>query len=467
MFFLIFGSRSSKLKPKEVKGKTVCGNCNSVESFNVKGAASYFYLFWIPIIPLRKIIEFTCRKCGQHHFKETAPKSLISNYKNDTLKRPWWHFIFLALLIYKVITFAGFQIYYAIESQISQNKYDDKREHEEDIRKNNINLLISDLDRIAKSPVIEKDSVSYLLNREVDFSSYGLGNNEVHYFSKVKHNMILILMDIKNINTLDETEQLLILKNVRDVIYKSYPQKAFEIFVGIGNAHELIASSGNSNLFIHKDIENSEDYNYPFRNFYDRDSLPSYAVNTKLEHIRLVYDYENISGNRIELDTVKLVKVWKKINEKYKFKYGRKIEKLPNRIFIKSSETLLPEDLRQFFKYQNLTGPFIKIDKMKLRMSEISSKFYKYSINQIKTEKYSDKTVRIIPISFCPRWFPFYEDYSYTYAMDMLPDTNGHIGQIIRLGKDGAPNKFIATDLVSFLELYLKESVPTDIQDWN
>lgn len=467
MFFVIFGFRDSKLKNKPLKGNTVCTKCSSTSSFDVKGTAGYFYLFWIPIIPLGKTIEFTCRKCGQHHFKETAPKSLLSRYKEEPLKRPWWHYLFLVILTYQLISFAGFWIYSEVDSMIDESKRNTKREQEREEQQFNVSQLKTDFNKVTTTPVFKKDSISYLLNREIDFALYGLNKNNVKLYSSVKNNMLLTLLNSKGFDATEEANKMLLLKHIRDVINKTYYKKAFAISIGVESGERLFISTSNSSLVEYDDVENSDYYNYPLKHYYTKDSISSYDLITQLEHDRFLYKLENKTTKRVELDTTKLIDIWERINEKYKFKYKRKIKPLPNRVFLNSSETLLPEDLRFFFKHQNLNGPFIPFGKLEVRLEEMNRQFYRTPVVSLKNKKYADKSKRIATLMVSPRWLTFYEDYTYSYAVDIMPDENGHIGQIIQLGKNGEPSRFITTDLVTFLELYLKGKVPTDIQDWN
>ena len=195
--------------------------------------------------------------------------------------------------------------------------------------------------------------------------------------------------------------------------------------------------------------------------------MPSYNLIRRREHNKLLNQYEGISKKRVELDTARLLVAWEKINAKFKFKYKSKIDSIPKKVYLEPSEILLPEDLSFFFKHQNLNGPFVKLGKLKVRLEQSSNVFYNTPIENLQDKRYKDSSKRVVSLSVSPRWLTIYEDYSYSYAMDLLPDQNGYVGQIIQLGQKGEPSKYIAKDLVSFLELYLKEKVPTDIGDWN
>jgi hypothetical protein len=467
MFFIIYGFRDNKLKSKPVKGNTVCGKCNSVESFDVKGTASYFYLFWIPIIPLGKIIEFTCRRCGQHHYKKTASKLLLDNYKKDPLRRPWWHFVFLILVAYQVVNLLGYLAYSGVDSIIEESKRNTKIEQDKDEQDFNISQLKTALNNANEAPIFTKDSISYLLNKELNMKAFGLDKSNISFYSEVKNNMVLTLFNIKDFNALDKSDKMLFLKSIRDIINKSYPKQSFLVSIGIDDGEQLVVSTNNNDLVVYNDDGNYEHYDYPLKDFYENDSVPKFLLNAQLRHYRFLYEYEGKSSNKTELDTTKLINVWNKINNKYKFKYKGKIKPLPKSVYLTSSEILLPKDLWFFLKYQNLNGPFNKLDKLEVRLREMNQLFYRTPLSSLTNEKYGDKSKRIMPVAVSPRWLPFYEDYTYRYAMDMLPDENGYIGQIIQLGQNGEPNKFIAKDLVSFLELYLNEKVPTNVGDWN
>ncbi|WP_299114303.1 hypothetical protein [uncultured Winogradskyella sp.] len=466
MFFIIFGFRDSKLKNKALKGNTICTKCSSVSSFDVKGTAGYFYLFWIPIIPLGKTIEFKCRKCGQHHFKETAPKDILSKYKEEPLRRPWWHFLFLAFLAYQIVMLAFTFIYFEIDSMIQESKRNAETEKLDNQKQLHLNQLNTDFTKCVSIPSLEKDSISHLLYTKVDFSACNMNRDDIKFYSVAKNNMILTLFQIEDFYAKEEADHYLFLKDVRDNINKSY-KKGYNVFIGINSDMRLSVSSTNSNMAEYDFMNNTSYYDYPLKHYYENDSVSTYNLITRLEHDKFLYRHENITTKKVELDTTKLIDVWEKINAKFKFKYKTKITSLPQKIFLKSSESILPEDLRFFFKYQNLNGPFIQLGKLEVRLEEMSNRFYRIPVVSLKNPKYNDKSKRVLPVKVSPRWLLFYEDYTYRYAMDMLPDENGHVGQIIQLGQDGKPSQFVATDLVSFLEMYLKEKIPTDIQDWN
>lgn len=467
MFFVIFGVRDSKLKSKPIRVGTTCSKCNSVGSFDVKGKASYFHLFWIPIIPLKKEIEFVCRNCGQHHYKKTAPKQLLNSYNTMPLKRPWWHFLVLGFLVYEIATLFFLFAYFEIEYMIQNSKKEAIIENQNNEAQIHISQLNTGLASAVSVPSFDKDSISYLLHKKVNYSNYKINGDDVKIYSTVKDNMILTLFQIDKFDTVDTADQYLFLKDVRDNIGKSY-EEPFNVFIGVkSSGGQLFVSSTNSHIEAYDFKKIPDYYNYPFKYYYEFDSVPSYNLIRRREHNKLLNQYEGISKKRVELDTTRLLVAWKKINAKFKFKYKSKIDSIPKKVYLEPSEILLPEDLSFFFKHQNLNGPFVKLGKLKVRLEQSSNVFYNTPIKNLQDKRYKDSSKRVASLSLSPRWLTIYEDYSYSYAMDLLPDQNGYVGQIIQLGQKGEPSKYIAKDLVSFLELYLKEKVPTDIGDWN
>ncbi|WP_296385520.1 SMI1/KNR4 family protein, partial [Winogradskyella sp.] len=185
------------------------------------------------------------------------------------------------------------------------------------------------------------------------------------------------------------------------------------------------------------------------------------------EKRQLIYANEGEVTRKIDLDTVKLVKVWNKIKAKYKFRYVAEQEPIDERIFVDRTGKKMPPNLKTFLKHQNLNGPFLNLYMMSSKAYRQQKKFNDMHLEQLNDSIYFDSTKRVLPVAVTPEWYMIYEDNRYFYAMDMLPDENGYVGQVILLGNDGEPNKFIAKDLVSFLQLYLKEQVPMDIKGWN
>jgi len=125
-----------------------------------------------------------------------------------------------------------------------------------------------------------------------------------------------------------------------------------------------------------------------------------------------------------------------------------------------------PNELKVLLKHHNGEGPFLNSDMIITEVYKLNRLFNEMAYKQLSNEKYIDKLNKILPVAYSPQWYPFYNDMTYTYAIDLLPGKNGDMGQVILLGKDEEPSTFVAKDLETFLELYLNKKVKMDVSSW-
>ncbi len=91
MFFIIFGTRSTKHKSTKLENFT-CQTCNSQDTSFISGKSKYFSIFWIPLFPLGKSATTYCSDCQT----SSSAKFLKPELKP---KRPIWHFTGIMLFI--------------------------------------------------------------------------------------------------------------------------------------------------------------------------------------------------------------------------------------------------------------------------------------------------------------------------------------------------------------------------------
>lgn len=95
---IIYGTRSTHLKSKA--SVIQCPTCSKKNNFVLSAYRKYFHLFWIPFIPLKKIVVGQCKHCKLALDEKHLPQS--GKYEADQLKdeakTPLWKFSLLILL---------------------------------------------------------------------------------------------------------------------------------------------------------------------------------------------------------------------------------------------------------------------------------------------------------------------------------------------------------------------------------
>jgi cell wall assembly regulator SMI1 len=80
-----------------------------------------------------------------------------------------------------------------------------------------------------------------------------------------------------------------------------------------------------------------------------------------------------------------------------------------------------------------------------------AAEFWKDSMDELNLQSNPPGTVQ--PKVYVDGWFPFASDSGGNYfAVDMVPDVNGTVGQIISFGRDESINYQFAPDMKTFLE---------------
>jgi cell wall assembly regulator SMI1 len=80
-----------------------------------------------------------------------------------------------------------------------------------------------------------------------------------------------------------------------------------------------------------------------------------------------------------------------------------------------------------------------------------TASFWQDSMHELNLQ--SDPAGTVQPMVYVDGWFPFASDSGGNYfAVDMVPDVNGTVGQIISFGRDERVNYQFAPDMKTFLE---------------
>ena len=226
-----FGTRATKVKQRKLQ-KTTCPYCNSQNTFVVHTFSTYFHLFWIPIIPLFKSHIAECTHCKKSYalaeFSEDMKRALQRENESNPAKHALWEgcgCLFLVVLSGIVLSLSFYGVY--LRSQESR-----KAKIEPDIRKE---LLKADMDNMTNTINRNQDSVSFLLKECVDYDIVvGLDTKDIAYFTKIKGDKLLVLMQIENIKKIKPEFRKDILNVVEDCLYQQQMLKDLDqIYIGI------------------------------------------------------------------------------------------------------------------------------------------------------------------------------------------------------------------------------------------
>ncbi|SNR17419.1 zinc ribbon domain-containing protein [Tenacibaculum jejuense] len=472
MFFILFGTRSSKLKEKEIRVN--CSACNQTTRHRLIGMAKYFHIFWIPFFPLAKRTQIICSSCT------TINKDATKLRVTQNLKRPLWHFSGLFLIGLLII--AHSLLSYIDMYNYSQEKKAFKEEFKIIDKKNDSlkNVFYSDLKKLSFSPEKNIDSISSNIKENFYFKEFGLDNKQVSLFSKIKKQKLLVLLNIQEKSEPDiylTIKNMLIIKELENFIINNYHSRINDIFIGIYKNEELKMSHNQSlKFFTKRDKENlllqfyfnPEDNNYPYLDFLYNQTPEENKDYNYISKLKTLNNYKKLKRKKVKNDPKKVEKLWNQILKKYNFEYiekARPVTYKDNYKFLKRTNNLIPESLELLLLHNNTNGPFLKYHEIMNNSWKIMDKFSNNNYDNLKTKDTLKNKRKVIPIKASPFWVLFYEDNKYRYFIDLLPDKYGFTEQIIMVDNNDNVS-FVASNLESFLVLYKEKKVPVDLYGW-
>jgi cell wall assembly regulator SMI1 len=187
---------------------------------------------------------------------------------------------------------------------------------------------------------------------------------------------------------------------------------------------------------------------------------------------------ENFGGNKLfsirDIHDYRIEKLWSLILRKFDQKswgFSKKlnpptsmnnIEKIENQMNL-----MLPSELKKLYLLNNGEGEFPVGMFYGLGFISIEKMYYYWIINKNILERSDYQTIRklnefctstpertIKKTAFNTKWIPIAEDWGGNYlAIDLDPDINGHIGQIINIGRDEDDKFVIAHSLYEYFVL--------------
>ncbi|PTX58705.1 zinc ribbon family protein [Kordia periserrulae] len=469
-YFLILGVRDSKLKEKRLNANTSCSNCQRKSSFVVSGEASYFHLFWIPVIPLAKRLYAECTHCGQaYNGKKNFPEDIKRALKEQPVRRPFWHFIVPAFIAYKVLSLVFFYGYMYFENAKEDAAYEKEEERKEAELATYKDAYLTDKKSLAITPNMETDSISYMLKQDFPFSNYNVDASNVALFSKIKQstNRLLLLIDIQEKKNTKDALACMLINDFKNKIIETYPNKDFDYYIALfENGTLKIVHTPNQSY--------STEYKYsvPMYSFYSQDRFANSSVyNFKDRDAKRKMMLENTKTvtESSTIDTAALKKALMDVTKEFSFGYRFKKASFSKRVeyecqFVLEAGRNVPDEMFAMLELYDGNGPFFNWRSLHGRMENMNKEYETAGMEKLTINANVDDK-RLLPASRSPHWVLFYADNSYKYALDFSPGKEGFVGQVILIQPQMQP-KFIAKNMLAFLKLYRNKKVPMDIEDW-
>lgn len=120
---IVYGTKGSNLRNGKIIN-TNCPNCNEVTSMVYSSFAKYVHIYWIPMIPYKKLTFVECDACRktfeQKEFsKDIEAKLLREKEKNGRVAYPFWMFSGAAI----IMALSGFAVYQSNVDDENEKKY--------------------------------------------------------------------------------------------------------------------------------------------------------------------------------------------------------------------------------------------------------------------------------------------------------------------------------------------------------
>jgi hypothetical protein len=164
---LIFGWKYSRIKFERIND-AICPSCQESDSLSALLYSKYFHIFWIPILPYKRIVEFHCANCGSSYddsgLKYVLQKQYL-DFKTGT-KFPIWQFS-------GIILFFGIILWGIFSSQIDKKR---EQEYLQNPKIGDVYVYKIDLNSYSTFKIVETKGDSLILR----YNSYQIG-----YFSNI------------------------------------------------------------------------------------------------------------------------------------------------------------------------------------------------------------------------------------------------------------------------------------------
>lgn len=465
-YFIVFGTKATKLTEKRLNANTSCPYCQRKSSFIVNGKANYFHLFWIPVIPLGKELYVQCVYCHNKYFKKDFAEDVKKAVQLENIRRPIWHFIVPAFLLFKIV-FALFMFgYFYVEDMMQEAEHEKIKAAEAVKVEERKQVFANDKKSMQFKPSLATDSISYKIKQEFPFAEYTINAEQVALFSKIEDNKLLLLIDVKEKGALIEAEGCVLVSQIKNFLIHKYPKKRFDYFIALYKNDDLKLLHTPSEVY-KAEYESPT----PLYSFYANDWFyykNADVFKNKQEKLKLLSEYGKKDMSLEKVDLVKEEKAWEKMFDKFKFSYRAGPASVEKSVLYECKFTLetgnvLPDELRRMFKRYDGNGPFFSWNFFYSKARKSYANYKHASIGALTKKSEIDE--RLLPVYASPYWIPFYDDDTFSYAIDMLPGEKGHVGQIILLEAGKKPT-YIAKNMSAFLKLFHDEKLPANFEAW-
>ena len=101
--FIKYGIATSPIDIGEYLIK--CPACESDQWADVMILSNYYYYFVVPIFPVSKEANISCKKCGLKRYGASFNSDLLSNYEDikNKYRHPWFAYIGVGILLFPII----------------------------------------------------------------------------------------------------------------------------------------------------------------------------------------------------------------------------------------------------------------------------------------------------------------------------------------------------------------------------
>jgi hypothetical protein len=89
-----------------------CPSCQSDTWQDVMVSSVYLHFFWIPSLPIDKLADTHCTKCGNRRYERGFDENLIKDYKEvkKKFRHPFYLYVVPAIILMGILTGIVFSI---------------------------------------------------------------------------------------------------------------------------------------------------------------------------------------------------------------------------------------------------------------------------------------------------------------------------------------------------------------------
>ena len=233
---IIFGSRSTLVRNKVINNPlAICEHCKSVNAFVLATYSRYFHIFWIPFFPLGKTNTLKCSHCKKSYSENNLSPNLRavieSELKTDPPKTPKTHGCGCLIV-------AGFILFSIIMGVLGAIFGSGKTDSDKsDFRKE---LLKADKEKVTSITKLEEDSISDYLKDCIFESIKGIDTREIGYYTKIKHNSVLILLKVRDMKKIETSSRKELVYAVEDCFYALGYQSIKNVYIAVDGKWNML-----------------------------------------------------------------------------------------------------------------------------------------------------------------------------------------------------------------------------------